>query len=108
VAQISAGRHRFSAGAPAASTANSGRYAAIAKSSSTRIDSTAGVSRLPSLRRSDSSRAITPEDEMYVTPARAGMPTPLRPSSQPARVSSSNTTPMDAPVLTNCVRTGSV
>jgi hypothetical protein len=39
---------------------------------------------LPSLRRSDSSRAITPEEEMYVTPARARMPTPLRPSSQPA------------------------
>src|SRR6476620_5983197 len=69
---------------PAANTASSGRYAAIAKSSSTRIDSTAGVSLLPSRRRSDSSRAITPEDEMYVTPARARIPTPLSPSSAPA------------------------
>ena len=48
---------------PAASTASSGRYAAIAKSSSTNTDSTAGVSRLPSRRRSLSSRDATPDDD---------------------------------------------
>ena len=49
---------------PAASTASSGRYTAIAKSSSTSTDSTAGVSRLPNRRRSVSSRDTTPDDEM--------------------------------------------
>lgn len=48
---------------PVATTANRGRRAAMAKSSSTSTDGTAGVSRLPSLRGSPRRRTMMPEDE---------------------------------------------
>ncbi len=49
---------------PASSTATTGRYTAMARSSMTSTDSTEGVSRLPRRSRSRSTLEMTPEEEM--------------------------------------------
>ena len=64
----------------AARSGSAGRRA-IDRSSRTRIPSTTGVSRLPSRPRSPTTFAITPDDEIQVTPPSATAATGPQPSS---------------------------
>src|SRR5919106_797408 len=88
---------------PRRRTATTGRYTAITRSSMTRIDSTAGVSRFPTHPISARSLATIPEDEMYVTPAsripEIGSHPNRNPAARPgAAFSTRSTAPAPVPV----------
>lgn len=61
-----------------------GRYTATARSSSTSTLRITGVSRLPTRPRSPSTFAMTPDDEIQVTPASTTAATGPQPSSSAA------------------------